>query len=73
MRDREGWRSRTGALLQGTGAPRSFHQVDSAADLDTAGAVSMQEFGSRIAAARARSAPAANRIDARQPDRAVSR
>jgi hypothetical protein len=56
-----------------TGAPRSFHQVDSAADLDTAGAVSMQEFGSRIAAARARSAPAANRIDARQPDRAVSR
>ena len=49
------------------------YQVDSAADLDTAGAVSMQEFGSRIAAARARSAPAANRIDARQPDRAVSR
>jgi glycosyltransferase involved in cell wall biosynthesis len=52
--------------------PRSFDQVDSAADLDTAGAVSMQEFGPRIAAARARSGPAI-RIDARQPDRAASR
>ena len=53
------------------GAPRSFYQVDSTADLDTAAAVSIRQFGPTLAAARARSRPPSP--GARRPGRVGGR
>jgi glycosyltransferase involved in cell wall biosynthesis len=44
-------------------AARSFLSIDPAADLDTVAALSPQQFGPRLAAARARSKPPAARSD----------